>query len=97
MDTIRSWPTLGLKSCSKFQSCAARRKTLKLAGKKVPSSSIAHPKVFILGSIAIVPTNDGEDKAVSFEARAVIGVQQRVQLMTHAKVLLICIVDSDIE
>ena len=40
LETIQGWPTLGLKSCAQFKSCAARRKSLVAAAALVVAAAV---------------------------------------------------------
>ena len=100
VETVRSLPTMGLKSRSKFNSCAARRKALKENGKgkgksdvvPIPPRGVSNPAL-----VDIVPASGGEDSAAFFEGPRGLDEQQRVQRIRKAKLLRIPVVDSDIE
>ena len=65
LETIQGWPTLGLKSRAQFQSCAARRKSLKTGKGKCAAELAPNPNPNTT-SIGVVPPSKGEDSAASF-------------------------------
>ena len=98
VDGIYGWPTRGLKSRSKFKSCAARPTALsdreRVRGKsdvgRIPLPGVLNP-----ASVGIVPTSEVEDSATSFQGPWGLSEQQCVQPMRQAKLLRIPIVDSE--
>ena len=98
VEAIHNWPTMGLKSWSKFKLCAARRKDLKGKGKgKSDVGPIHRPMVSNPGSVRVVPASEAKDNAASFQGPSEFSDHQRMQPMRQAKLLRIPIVDSDIE
>ena len=100
VEAVHSWPTMGLKSRSKFKSYAARRKDLKGKGKGTgkPDVGPIHRAVDSnTGSVLVVPASEAEDSAASFQGPSDVSDDQRVQPMRQANLLRIPIVDSDIE
>ena len=95
VEAVHSWPTVGLKSRSKFKSCAARRKDVK--GKGNGKGPIHRPVVSNPGSVCVVPASEAEDSAASFQAPSEFSNHHHMQPMRQAKLLRIPIVDSNIE
>ena len=96
----KSWPTMALKSRSKFKSCAARRKDLKGKGKAKGTSDVGpihRPVDSNPSSVLVVPASEAEDSAASFQGPSDVSDHQCVQPMWQAKLLRVPIVDSDIE
>ena len=97
---VQSWPTMALKSRSKFKSCAARRKDLKGKGKGKGSCDVGpihRPSDSNPSSVLVVRASEAEDSAASFQGPSDVSDHQRVQPMRQAKLLRVPIVDSDIE
>ena len=66
VEAFQSWPTMALKSRSKFKSCAARRKGLKGKGKGKGKSDIGlihRPEDSNLAAVLAVPGSEAEDSA----------------------------------
>ena len=66
MEAVQSWPTMSLKSRSKFKSCAAQRKDLKGKGKAEGKSDVGtvhRPLDSNPSSVFVVPTSEAEDSA----------------------------------
>ena len=100
VEVVQSWPTMALKSRSKFKSCAAQRKDLKGKGKgqgKSDVGPIRRPVDSNLGSFLVVPPSEAEDSAASFQGPSDVSDHRRVQPMRQAKLLRVPIVHSDIE
>ena len=91
---------MGLKSRSKFESYAARRKDLKGKGKAKGKSDVEpihRPVDSNPGSVLVVPASEAEDSAASFQGPSDVSDHQRVQPMRQAKWMRVPIVDSGIE
>ena len=100
VEAAQSWPTMALKSRSKFKSCAARRKDLKGKGKGKGKSDVGpihRPMDSNPSSVLVVPASEAEDSAASFQGPSDVSDHQRVQPMRQAKLLRVPVVDSDIE
>ena len=98
VEAVQSWPTLALKSRSKFKLCAARRKDLKGKGKgKSDVGPIHRPVDSNPSSVLVVPASEAEDSAASFQGPSDVSDHHRVQPMRQAKLLRVPIVDSDID
>ena len=100
VEAVHSWPTMGLKSRSKFKSYAARRKDLKGKGKgtgKFDVGPIHRPVDSNTGSVLVVPASEAEDSAASFQGPSDVSDDQHVPPVRQAKLLRSPIVDSDIE
>ena len=100
VEAVQSWPTMGLKSRSKFKYCAARRTDLKGKGKgkgKFDVEPIHKPVDSNPSSILVFRASKAEDSAASFQGPSDVTDHERVQPMRQAKLLCVPIVDSDIE
>ena len=100
VEGVQSWPTMALKSRSKFKSGAARRKDLKGKGKGKGKSDVGpihRPMDSNPSSVLAVPASEAEDSAASFQGPSDVSDHHRVQLMRQAKLLHVPIVDSDIK
>ena len=83
VEAVQSWPTMALKSRSKFKSCAARRKDLKGKGKgKTDVGPIPRPVDSNPSSILVVPASEAEDSAASVKGPSDVSDHQRVQPMS---------------
>ena len=83
-DTIRNWPTMGLKSRSKFQPSDARRKAMKDKGTDKAKSDVhclSESWVCNPTSVDIVPTSGREDNGPSFEGPS--GLNEQTVRSTH--------------
>ena len=64
VEAVQRWPTMALKSRSKFKSCAARRKDLKGKGKGKGKSDVGpihKPVDSNPSSVLVVPASEAED------------------------------------
>ena len=100
VQAVQSWPTMALKSRSKFKSYAAWRKDLKGKGKGKGKSDLGPvhgPLDSNPSSVLMVRASEAEDSAAPFQGTSDVSNHKRVQPMRQAKLLRIPIVDSDIE
>ena len=100
VEAVQSWPTMALKSRSKFKSCAARHTDLKGKGKGKGKSDVGpihRPVDSGQSSVLVVPALAAEDSVASFQGPSDVRNHQRVQPMRQAKLLRVPIVDSDTE
>ena len=75
---VQSWPTMGLKSRSKFKCCAAQRRDLKGKGKgKSDVGPIHRPVDSNPCSVLVVPALEAEDTAASFQGPSDVSDHQR--------------------
>ena len=100
VEALQNWPTMALKTRSKFKSCAARRKYFKGKGKCKGKSDVGpmhRPVDSNPSSVLVVGALEAEDSAASFQGPSDVSDHKHVQPMRQAKLLRAPIVDSDIQ